>query len=108
CTGQVRTLRGLCANTCTAASIRSMFATNVFRGTHMFATDLRATARLFKLGHAALLLATAGVGARPLAAQVPEAQVAQAYIDTHAEFEDMVYVPMRDGVRLYHLIIFPK
>ena len=46
--------------------------------------------------------------ARPVAAQVPDAVVAQAYIDSHAEFEDMVYVPVRDGVRLYHLIIFPK
>ena len=31
-----------------------------------------------------------------------------AYINAHADKEDMVMVPMRDGVRLYHLILFPK
>src|SRR5689334_14615754 len=78
------------------------------RGNHVSASALSMPARLLTAGCAALLLATTGVIARPLAAQVPETQVAQAYIDTHADFEDMVYVPMRDGVRLYHLIIFPK
>ena len=41
-------------------------------------------------------------------AQVSVAEEAQAYIDSHADIEDMVMVPMRDGVRLYHLILFPK
>jgi predicted acyl esterase len=41
-------------------------------------------------------------------AQSLAAQEAQAYIDSHAEIEDMVMVPMRDSVRLYHLILFPK
>ena len=31
-----------------------------------------------------------------------------AYINTHSDKEDMVMIPMRDGVRLYSLIIFPK
>ena len=31
-----------------------------------------------------------------------------AYINSHADREDMVMVPMRDSVRLYHLILFPK
>jgi len=31
-----------------------------------------------------------------------------AYINTHSEKEDMVMSPMRDGVRLYSLIVFPK
>src|ERR1041385_3120543 len=75
---------------------------------HVSATNLRASARMLVACCATLVLASSGVIARPLAAQVPDAVVAQAYIDSHAEFEDMVYVPMRDGVRLYHLIIFPK
>ena len=33
---------------------------------------------------------------------------ALAYINTHSDKEDMVMIPMRDGVRLYSLIIFPK
>src|ERR1700728_1035732 len=33
---------------------------------------------------------------------------AVAYINTHSDKEDMVMIPMRDGVRLYSLIIFPK
>jgi putative CocE/NonD family hydrolase len=33
---------------------------------------------------------------------------ALAYIATHADSEDMVMMPMRDGVRLYALILFPK
>ncbi len=41
-------------------------------------------------------------------AQVPVAEEAQAYIDSHADVEDMVMVPMRDGVKLYHVILFPK
>ena len=40
--------------------------------------------------------------------QVPAVDEAQAYIDSHADIEDMVMVPMRDSVRLYHLILFPK
>jgi uncharacterized protein len=42
------------------------------------------------------------------AAQTLATQEAQAYIDSHADIEDMVMVPMRDGVRLYHMILFPK
>jgi hypothetical protein len=41
-------------------------------------------------------------------AQSLQDQEAMAYIQAHAEMEDMVMVPMRDSVRLYHLIIFPK
>jgi len=33
---------------------------------------------------------------------------AVAYINTHSDKEDTVMIPMRDGVRLYSLIIFPK
>jgi uncharacterized protein len=33
---------------------------------------------------------------------------AVSYIATHADSEDMVMMPMRDGVRLYALILFPK
>lgn len=33
---------------------------------------------------------------------------AAAYIDEHSEREDMLMMPMRDGVRLYTLILFPK
>lgn len=33
---------------------------------------------------------------------------AVAYIADHADREDMVMMPMRDGVRLYALILFPK
>jgi len=31
-----------------------------------------------------------------------------AYINAHSDKEDMVMMPMRDGVRLYGLIVFPK
>jgi uncharacterized protein len=41
-------------------------------------------------------------------AQSLATQEAQAYIDSHADIEDMVMVPMRDGVKLYHMILFPK
>jgi putative CocE/NonD family hydrolase len=40
--------------------------------------------------------------------QVSQNDEAQAWINGHADIEDMVMVPMRDGVRLYHLILFPK
>jgi predicted acyl esterase len=33
---------------------------------------------------------------------------ALTYINTHSDKEDMVMIPMRDGVRLYSLIVFPK
>jgi putative CocE/NonD family hydrolase len=33
---------------------------------------------------------------------------AVAYVATHADREDMVMMPMRDGVRLYAMILFPK
>ena len=33
---------------------------------------------------------------------------ALAYIAAHADSEDMIMMPMRDGVRLYALILFPK
>ena len=65
-------------------------------------------ARTLRLG--AVGSALAGSLALParVTAQVPVAEEAQAYIDSHADVEDMVMVPMRDGVRLYHLILFPK
>jgi predicted acyl esterase len=31
-----------------------------------------------------------------------------AYVNAHADKEDMVMIPMRDGVQLYNLIEFPK
>jgi uncharacterized protein len=48
--------------------------------------------------------------ARPLAAQDIAARHAEAvaYVAEHADREDMVMMPMRDGVRLYALILFPK
>ena len=58
----------------------------------------------------ALVCALAGSSVLParVGAQVSQNDVAQAYINSHADIEDMVMVPMRDGVRLYHLIFFPK
>ena len=54
--------------------------------------------------------ALAGSSILPLCAfaQISQNDQAQAYINSHADIEDMVMVPMRDGVRLYHLILFPK
>lgn len=59
---------------------------------------------------AALGCALAGSSVLParVLAQVSRNDEAQAYINSHADIEDMVMVPMRDGVRLYHLIFFPK
>ncbi len=73
----------------------------------LFHRDSR-LARALRLG--AVGSALAGSLALParVTAQVPVAEEAQAYIDSHADVEDMVMVPMRDGVRLYHLILFPK
>src|ERR1700719_2705893 len=31
-----------------------------------------------------------------------------AYINAHADKDDMVMMPMRDGVHLYGLVLFPK
>ena len=45
------------------------------------------------------------VGAQDIAQRHAEAV---AYIAAHADREDMVMMPMRDGVRLYALILFPK
>ena len=52
----------------------------------------------------AALLATPDAAA----AQVTRDDEAITYINAHADLEDMVMVPMRDSVRLYHLIVFPK
>jgi putative CocE/NonD family hydrolase len=58
----------------------------------------------------ALVCALTGSSLFParVSAQVSQNDVAQAYINAHADIEDMVMVPMRDGVRLYHIIFFPK
>ncbi len=52
----------------------------------------------------------AGVAVRPAGAQMWETRTASAmdYIAAHADREDMIMTPMRDGVRLYSLIFFPK
>jgi putative CocE/NonD family hydrolase len=65
-------------------------------------------ARIFRIGTVACVLAGSIALPARAPAQVPAAEEAQAYIDSHAEIEDMVMVPMRDSVRLYHLILFPK
>jgi putative CocE/NonD family hydrolase len=56
-----------------------------------------------------LLLALASVAVRAHAQSPAERHAAaMAYIAAHADSEDMVMMPMRDGVRLYALILFPK
>lgn len=62
---------------------------------------------------AGVLLALAALSAapsRPIAAQtyVMKTTAAVDYIATHADREEMMRVPMRDGVRLSALILFPK
>src|SRR5579871_3908227 len=59
---------------------------------------------------AGVLLIGAGVSGRTAGAQSPQERHASAlaYIAQHADSEDMVMMPMRDGVRLYSLILFPK
>ncbi len=59
---------------------------------------------------AGVLLIGAGVSAGTAGAQSPQERhaAALAYIAQHADSEDMVMMPMRDGVRLYALILFPK
>ena len=54
------------------------------------------------------VLATGTLG--PVAAQTAAMKTTAAvdYIATHAEREEMIRVPMRDGVRLSALILFPK
>ncbi len=61
------------------------------------------------------LLAMTGAGARPACAAQPAAQTiaqrhaeALAYLAAHADSEDMTMIPMRDGVRLYSLVLFPR
>ncbi len=68
----------------------------------------RPRTRLLRIAAAGCVVA--GLSAAPARtwAQVSAVDSAQAYIDSHADVEDMVMVPMRDGVRLYHLILFPK
>jgi len=65
-------------------------------------------ARVLRVSVVGCLLAGASALPARLSAQVSRDDEAQAYINTHADIEDMVMVPMRDGVRLYHLIFFPK
>src|ERR1700676_4609016 len=57
----------------------------------------------------ALWMLLVGDPAKPAAPdrkQIDEDAV--AYINAHSDKEDMVMIPMRDGVRLYSLIVFPK
>ncbi len=65
-------------------------------------------ARVLRIGAVGCVLTGAGALPARVSAQVSPADQAQAYINEHADVEDMVMVPMRDGVRLYHLILFPK
>jgi putative CocE/NonD family hydrolase len=65
-------------------------------------------APVLRIGAAGCVLAGAGALPTRVSAQVSTADEAQAYINAHADTEDMVMVPMRDGVRLYHLLLFPK
>ena len=64
--------------------------------------------RCFRIATVGCLLAGTSALPRRVHAQGLVDQEAQAYIDAHADVEDMVMVPMRDGVRLYHLILYPK
>ena len=63
------------------------------------------TRDIYKIAALALIASTAVVKA-----QSPHERhaAALAYIAAHADSEDMVMMPMRDGVRLYNLILFPK
>jgi uncharacterized protein len=57
----------------------------------------------------ALWMLLVGDPAKPAAPdrkQIDEDAV--AYINAHSDKEDMVMIPMRDGVHLYSLIVFPK
>jgi len=66
-------------------------------------------ARVLRISAVGCVLAgSSALPARGWAQASREEDEAQAYINTHADIEDMVMVPMRDGVRLYHLILFPK
>jgi len=57
-----------------------------------------------------LLALSLSASPRPATAQSPAERhaAALAYIAAHADSEDMIMTPMRDGVRLYSLILFPK
>ena len=58
---------------------------------------------------AGLISAQARVDAQVLQPdQALREKEAVAYVNSHADREDMVMVPMRDGVPLYNLILFPK
>ncbi len=65
-------------------------------------------ARVLGLGVLGCALAGSSVFPARVLAQVSQNDEAQAYVNSHADIEDMVMVPMRDGVRLYHLVLFPK
>ena len=65
-------------------------------------------ARILRIGTVGCLLAGSSALPARMSAQASETEEAQAYINSHADIEDMVMVPMRDSVRLYHLILFPK
>ena len=65
-------------------------------------------ARVLRIGALGCALAGSSVLPARVVAQVSQNDEAQAYVNSHADIEDMVMVPMRDGVRLYHLILFPK
>ena len=64
--------------------------------------------RVLRIGVLGCALACASLSPARLFAQVSQNDEAQAYINSHADIEDMVMVPMRDGVRLYHLVLYPK
>lgn len=59
--------------------------------------------RVLPIGLLGCALAVSSVLPLRASAQVSQNDQAQAYINSHADIEDMVMVPMRDGVRLYHL-----
>src|ERR1700722_6576787 len=60
------------------------------------------------------LLAMTGASARLAWAQPAAQTIAQrhaealAYLAAHVDSEDMTMIPMRDGVRLYSLVLFPR
>ena len=105
------------AEPCTAAcrgGERGVRGADSFLGEHMsvvrFVSVMRAgTAFAIALAIAGILTLT-GAGVRPLAAQSIEQRHAEAleYIAAHADSEDMTMVPMRDGIRLYSLMLFPR
>jgi uncharacterized protein len=83
-------------------------------GADFFLGERMSVGRFASAGRAGRAIVIAGfltvAGAHPLAAQSIDQRHAEAlaYIAAHADSEDMTMVPMRDGIRLYSLLLFPK